>query len=109
MVETDLVSVVAATEVRRHTLCFVCLAFRCRVGHFFSLRYHILLNAHQTMPCLRDLLSSLPVQELKERQETPDTPEALECIPSLSLGGEALPAAHSCRLAGRRSASSVHA
>ena len=27
-------------------------------------------------------------QELKHRQETPDTPEALACIPSLQLSGE---------------------
>lgn len=27
-------------------------------------------------------------QELKERQETPDPPEALSCIPSLRLAGE---------------------
>lgn len=31
----------------------------------------------------------LTVQELKERQETPDAPEALTCIPSLHLSGEA--------------------
>lgn len=28
------------------------------------------------------------LQELKERQETPDSPEALACIPSLQLSGE---------------------
>lgn len=27
------------------------------------------------------------MQELKERQETPDPPEALSCIPSLQLAG----------------------
>ena len=28
------------------------------------------------------------MQELKAKQETPDAPEALACIPSLHLGGE---------------------
>ena len=31
--------------------------------------------------------------ELKERQETPDPPEALACVPSLQLAGEQRPRA----------------
>lgn len=41
------------------------------------------------------------LQELKEKQETPDPPEALACIPSLHLSGEERRAHTRCALPAR--------
>ena len=87
MGDTDLVSVVAATEVRR--LPLLCSSPYALPGRpLVHPALQMFLDACQPCHTCMMFSSPLPVQELKERQETPDTPEALECIPSLSLGGE---------------------